>query len=185
MKTKGTNWIAMKDYLHKTFTAEQLKTLNEALDDESKRLFNDRTILQVSWVDYSVYMKILIVADRILGNGDLELLRKANYYCARRDISGVYRFLVSLVSPKTVINALGKLLARYYDRGTLTVEDLKSNSATIIIEDAPDIPLYHDAEMAAYVGETLRMAGAKNPKFAHIECMALGDPRCRFKVTWD
>lgn len=186
MKIKGTGWIALIKFFEDTYTAEQLAKLSAALDDETRALFEKRTnILAFTWLDYGAYMKILLMADKVLGRGDFEVVKQANYYGARHDLKGVYKIIVSLVSPKTAIAAASKLIKQYYDKGNLFLENVKSNSVTIIIEGAEDIPLHHDIEMGSYGAEVLRMAGAKNVTFTHPQCMARGDPRCRFEVSWE
>ena len=184
MKTKGTNWRGMKAYLNQHYSPEAIDRVAAALDEKSKEVFIKDTILPISWVDYSMYMKILLTADKVLGRGDFELIRQTNYFCAHHDIRGIYSVLVSLLSPKTVINALARLLNTYYDCGKLKVENLQSHSVTIIIEHVPDIPLHHDIEQGSYVAEVLRMAGAKNIELSHPKCMARMDRNCMFNIRW-
>jgi hypothetical protein len=184
MNVKGTAWIAMMKYFNECHKPEDLEKLKAALDEKTRELFESNYVLPFSWIDYGAYMKIMLTADKVLGRGDFEILKKINYFSARHDVKGVYKFIVSLLSPKTVLQASSKLLGQYYDKGHLSIENLTSNSATIILKEAEDIPLYHDIEMSAYVGEVLRMAGTKSATWSHSKCMARGDSYCRFDLSW-
>jgi hypothetical protein len=185
MNIKGTGWIAMKKYFDETYGRKDLMKLKAALDEETRALFEKENVLPMTWMDYGAYMKILLTADKVLGRGDFEIVKQANYYGARQDIKGVYKIIVSLVSPKTAISAASKLIKQYYDKGTLFLENVTPKSVTIILEGVDDIPLYHDIENGSYGAEVLRMAGAKNVTVTHPQCMARGDSRCRFDVTWE
>jgi hypothetical protein len=184
MKVKGIAWIVMMKYFSEHHTPKDIEKLKAALDQESRELFESKYVLPFSFVDYGTFLKIQLTADKVIGRGDFELVKQLNYYSARHDVHGVYKFIVSLLSPKTAFQALSKLLNQFYDKGKLHLENATSNGVTIIIEDAPDIPLYHDIEQGAYVEEIVRMAGAKDIKFTHTQCMARGDVRCRWEVTW-
>jgi hypothetical protein len=174
----------MMKYFHECYSATDLEKLRSAMDEELRELFDSNRILTISWVDYSTYLKVLLTADKILGSGDFEILKQANYFSARNDLHGIYQVLVSLISPKTAIGALSRLMNKYYDHGKLTVVDLKEDSATIRIEGAPDIPRFHDIDQGAYVEEVLRMAGANNVEWKHPKCMARGDAFCLAELTW-
>jgi hypothetical protein len=184
MKIKGTGWQSVKKYVKESYSAAEIERLRAALDDDLREFFDSKTILAISWVDYSLYMRFLIKADRVLGKGDFEFIRQANYYSARHDINGVYKIVISLMSPKTAIGAFGKLMMSYYDRGKLTIERLESNRATIVLEDVPDIPRHHDVDQGAFIEEVLRMAGASNISWSHPKCMARGDDCCLGEISW-
>lgn len=184
MNTKGTAWIGLMNYLNENFSVAEISKLKSFLDNEAKELF-EKKILHTSWIDYATYIKTLVIADRILGRGDLGLIRQVNYYQARTEVKWPYRILISLLSPKTVINSGCKIYRQYYDKGKSTAVNLTAHSVTFKIEDAPDIPRYHDVELEAYFEELLRMAGTKNIKWINHKCIAKSDPYCLDEVTWE
>jgi hypothetical protein len=184
MNFKGTGWITMIKYFNECHTPEDREKLKAALDDKTRELFESNYVLPFSWIDYGTYIKTMVTADKVIGRGDFELIKQINYFTARQDIKGVYKFIVSLLSPKTVIQAAGILFKQIFNKGTLVLENLTSNSATIVMKEVDDIPLHHDVDQGAYIEEILKIAGAKNPTFTHPQCMARGDPCCRFEISW-
>lgn len=184
MQTIGIGWVTFLNYLNENFTPAQIEKLKSKLDDKAKDLF-EKKVIATAWIDYSVYIKILVIADKILGKGDLDLIRQVNYYQARREVKGVLRILVSLLSPHTVIKSSLKLWTQYYDKGKITTVNITNHSVTFKIEDAQDIPLYHDVELEAYFEELMRMAGAKNIKWNNQKCIARGDSYCLSECTWE
>jgi hypothetical protein len=184
MKLKGTSCTALKKYFDECHTPEEREKLKAALAEPARELFERTDVLPFTWIEYGTYVDILLTADKVLGRGDFEIVKQINYFSARHDIKGVYKFIVSLLSPKTALQASSKLFKQFYDKGALSLENLKSNSATMLMKDVADIPLHHDVEQGAYVEEIMRMAGAKEIRYTHPECMARGDARCRWEINW-
>ena len=184
MRIKGTGWHSVKKFIKESYSTAEVETLRSALDEDLRGFFDSKTILAISWVEYTMYMRFLLKADKVLGNGDFEVIKQANYYAARHDINGVYKIVVSLLSPKTAISAFSRLMIRYHDRGKLTIKNLESDRATIVLEDASDIPRHHDIDQGAYIEEVLRMAGASNIRWSHPKCMAKGDDCCLGEISW-
>lgn len=178
MNCKGIGWIYFKKYLTENFSPDEIEKFKAEIDEQSKSLLEKAKILPTSWVDYGTYIKTLFITDRVLGKGNLDFIRQFNYYHARGDAKGIYKVLISVLSPQTVVKTYLKLFRQYYDKGKLTVLSSTSHGVVFKVEDAPDIPLYHDIEQGAYIEELLHMSGAKNIKVTTQKCMAKDDPYC-------
>lgn len=184
MQTKGIAWTYFINYLKEHYTTAEIEKLIDTLDTECKEFFTKK-ILVTTWIDYRLLIKIEVIADRILGQGNLDLIRKVNHYQARGEVNGPYKILISLLSPATVIKSGVKLYRQYYDKGKFTVVKLTSQSVIFKLEDAKDIPLYHDVDIESYFAELMRIAGAKNINWTNHKCIAKGDPYCLDEITWE
>jgi hypothetical protein len=73
MNVKGTAWIVMMKYFNECHTAEQREKLKAALDEKTRELFENKTVLPFSWIDYGTHMKVMLTADKVIGRGDIEI----------------------------------------------------------------------------------------------------------------
>lgn len=184
MNIKGVAWMYFLQYMEENLTPSQIDTLKTALDNEGKALFEAR-ILPTSWVDYSLFMKVFLTADKVIGRGDLTFIRECCSHISHYAIKGFHRVLISALSPKMVINTALKLWKQMYDKGNVTIQKLTSNTVVFRVEHVEDIPLFHELESSYFFEGLLRMAGAKNVKWSHLKCMARKDSHCLFEFTWE
>lgn len=118
---KGTGWKGVYEYLLKVGGPEGIDKVKAALSKEDQEIFT-KPILPISWIDFGAYMRFLLTADRVLGKGDMQLIKDANIYNANNDLKGIYKMFISFISPQTILRNAGMVWSRYYDSGKLTVE---------------------------------------------------------------
>lgn len=185
MRIKGAGFKAEYAYLLKRFGIEGLEKVKAALSENDRQELFSRPILPVSWYDFQAYMNLILTADKILGQGDMALVKEAGYHCARDNFKGVYKFFISLTSPRFILNNSEKVWQQYYDRGKILVEWPGEKHCVLKITDAPDIPLHHEWDQIPTMEETLWISGGKNVRVRHLKCIAWRDPHCLVDVTWE
>jgi hypothetical protein len=184
---KGASWLARNEYFVKIGGAGAVQKIFNALDETDQALFK-KPILPVSWVEYGSYLRWALVADKVLGQGDGRLVREAAVYSAQKQFSGIYKMFISFVTPHFVLGSTAKLWRQFIDTGNMTatyVGEKSDNHILLKLTDIPDIPLKHDWEQTPFMEEITRISGGKNPKIAHTQCIAKGDPCCVWDGTWE
>ena len=181
---KGTAWVAVREYLTNQYGDDAIARVRERLEPEDRILFS-KPILPVTWFDYSAYMRFMIAADRLFGAGDLQIVREASIYNARRDLRGIYKMFISFTNPHFIIKNAGRVWRQYYDTGEIEVEWLKEKSGAFRLVKWPDIPLHHEVDQLPFIEETLRISGGRNPRVRHDKCMARGDAYCSAHLQWE
>lgn len=184
-KIKGTGWLGIYDYFVNTYGIDRVERVISTLSQEEQVALTGELILPISWVDLGAYMHFLIAADRILGKGDFELIKKANAYSANKDIRGIYKIFTNFVSPRFIIRNAGKLWSRYFDQGKLVLIREEKKGMTLKLTDFPDIPLHHELDQQSFMEECYRISGGKNIQGTHPKCIARGDDCCLFEFTLD
>ncbi len=181
---KGTGWRSVQDYFLQQAGPAGIAKVMEALDPQDREIFA-RPILPISWIDYGAYFRYLLAADRILGRGDLEMIRAASRHAARYDLHGIYKIFISLTSPKFVIQNSARLWRQYYDAGEVTVEWRGEKSGALYLAQFADMPLHHENNHQAYMEECLRLSSCKEVRGSHPQCLARRDARCAFEFSWE
>ncbi|MBN1595650.1 hypothetical protein JW933_06975 [candidate division FCPU426 bacterium] len=184
-RMKGTGWRGNIDYILEVAGEEGLDKVKEALSEEDRRLIFSQPILPYSWLDYNAYMRFMMLADTILGKGDLEFFKAATMYNARKDLTGIYRIFISFASPKMVLRNAAKVWRQYFDEGEMSVLWQGDNKVQLQLVDFPDIPLHHDIAQTDFIKEAIRIAGAKNVVGTHPRCIARGDAHCLYEFSWE
>jgi hypothetical protein len=180
---KGTGWLSVKEFFQKKIGDEKLNQLIAKLDETDQKALS-KLVLPSSWVDYKAHINFLLKADEVYGKKDGVLIAEANVYAAQKDFSGIYKFLLSLLSPGLIVKSTGLLWKSFYDQGEAKSEKPNATTMRLIISNFPDIPLHHELENTPYIEEMMRMAGTKNPKGRHTHCIARGDAQCIWEFSW-
>jgi len=181
---KGTGWLSIKEFFQKKIGDENLKKIIAQLGPADQQILG-KLILPSTWLDYGAHIRFLLKADELFGKKDGQLIAAANIYAAQKDFTGIYKFLLSLLSPSLIVKSTGLLWKSFYDQGEAKSEKTGTKAMRLIVTNFPDIPLHHDLENSPYIEEMLRMTGTKNPKSKHTQCIARGDANCTWDFSWD
>jgi hypothetical protein len=180
---KGIAWKNNTDYLKTIGGPHIVEQLLPKLSPEDQKVFA-KPILPIHWFDYSAFIRFMLIADKELGNGDMDILRKASIYAAHKDATGIYGIFLSMASPRLLIESLSVFWKQYNDCGKATAHWDQPRSGFVEVVDYPDIPLYHEADLVPYMSELLRISGCKNVKGEQTKCIARGDDCCILNFSW-
>src|SRR4051812_12259661 len=89
------------------------KTFLGGIADPEMRAFFEQPFLASSWYDVFPLVAAGSVCAKIAGVTLREFLRTRTRWQAERDINGVYRFMLNLVSPEAVAMRMPRLIAQY------------------------------------------------------------------------
>jgi hypothetical protein len=182
---KGSAFLAELEYLFHQYGADGLERVKAALSPQDLQALFGTRVLSSTWVDYNAAIRFILTADRVLGKGDLQVVRDAGRYCAQHNFSGIYKFFISLTSPRFILDNAHHVWRLYHDAGNVTIEWCGEKNATLFIRDFPDMPLHHEWDTIPTLEETIRMSGGKNVVILHPQCLARGDEYCLADVSWE
>ncbi|NTV51889.1 MAG: hypothetical protein HGA76_02580 [Candidatus Firestonebacteria bacterium] len=182
---KGTAFLAFQSLVIKKIGAAADEKIKSQLSADDQKLLFGKPILPIGWVDYGAYTRYMLLADKLFGKGDKQMILDYNSEIARMDTKGIYRIFFLVLTPKAIFGKAAQLWARYYDSGKLSMESIAGSHCELRVVDMPDIPVHHEFANFGYMAEVLRLVGAKNVRTIHPNCMARGDKFCRFDYYWD
>jgi hypothetical protein len=185
MKVTGTGWLIQWLFYQEKYTPTELERVKAALAPEDRQELFARTVLPISWIELGAVMNFLLLADKMLGNGKLELIGEAMRYKAQKEFRGIYRFFLSISTPKNIMRRASVVWKKMYSEGEASTENETKSSLDFVVKDLHTQPLYHDLSVACYAEEVMRIAGWQNPRGELIKSPRLGHDQLRIHFTWD
>lgn len=139
----------------------------ERIGDERPELskFIDGPFLASSMYDVFGLPLFTFYVAEVLGRNFKAHVYRISRAQLEADLSGVYRFLLKMVSPERVLKQIVLVTNQYFDFGEMELLESKKKSAIMVRRDFPLMLLPWYEDVATGYGEVaLERAGAKDPK---------------------
>ncbi|MEW6515993.1 MAG: hypothetical protein AB1439_03715 [candidate division FCPU426 bacterium] len=181
---KGTGPLAVYEFLKQRFGEPGMQMLRSALSPEDQKTF-DKPILPVTWVDFGFYMRMIVVADKVLGKGDMKIVEEAARYNMDKNFKGVYKILVSFVTPAFIIKRANIAWQQWFDSGKMLTEVPEPCHARATLTGFSNTPPNHEYNLTPSIDEIIRISGGKNTHTTHVQCVLKGAPACVWEIRWE
>ena len=187
---KGVVYLGLREYF-----AEQilggLEALTKEFPDDELRAFFAGQFLTGGWYDALPLLPILTAASQAKSISLPQVIREGSRFQARRDIRGIHRLLLKLVSPEHVVVRLPRVLPQYFDFCKAETTIVGRGHAESWLEGMP-VPLIPWWRPAAetFTSTALTMAGAREVGAFWYEPEPMGEAhgvsvvRLRSRITW-
>jgi hypothetical protein len=163
-RVKGHVWQGALEYYNEHLPGGRV-ALETKLDGDLRSFVGQR-FLAGSWYDALPIAAVSLQAAKLAGVDQDEILRRRSRWQAERDIRGIYRMLVKLVSPETVVMRFGRVILQYFDFGSSDARMLDKNTCEVLERGIPlPLTLCMVPIAEGWATEALREAGAKNISF--------------------
>lgn len=106
----------------------------EALPDELRATWTHGGLVTGGWYPMAWYRSFHAAAQEAF-RGERELARRISHEATRRDLEGVYRFVLRFVSPHTLLGQASRIFALYNRGGRVLVRDNEAARATLEYRD--------------------------------------------------
>jgi Protein of unknown function (DUF2378) len=141
--------------------------------------------IATGWYPFEQFVDLMLVADRVAGNGDMELIRALGHHAATANLSTILRVFLRFGSPEYILGKAAKVWSLYHDTGRGESEPLGPRSLAFSVYEhgAP-----HKALCVTLLGWTrayLEAAGCKSVKVVETKCRLSGGDCCRFDAGWE
>jgi hypothetical protein len=163
-----------------------------ALLSPSVAEFFDQSFLSGGWYDVMPVLPIAAAAARISGKSLARIVRDNAEWLAKRDLQGIYRFIVAVASVEMVVERLPALSLRYFDFGNA---DGRMVGDRCFESQRSGIPAplaeWFMAAAAGFIPVALTSAGARDVHVrasppepdGHAHGVAL--TRTKFEIRWE
>lgn len=185
MKVTGTGWLIQWKYYQEKYSPAELEKVKAALAPADRQELFGRTLLAVSWIELGAIMNFMLLADRLLGKGNRELIGDIMRYKARQEFKGIYRFFLSLSTPRSIVKKASMVWKKMYSEGEAAVENETKNSIDLVVNNLRTQPPYHDLSVVYYAEEVMRISGWQNPRGEILKSPQLGHDHLRIHFTWE
>jgi len=165
-----------------------LKNILNKLPEEDKAVFSKK-ISPAEWYPFRIYVELLALIDKELGNGDLSICRDIGEWSAERDLKAVYMYYTkdTFRVPQMLKTAPSVMWKGYYDKGDLMFQIPESIAAPEVsarIVDFPDAAKPNCALLGGWIKKVFEIiiGGGWECVVTEVKCRADGEEYCEFIV---
>jgi len=183
--TKAVHLKSLKKFVSDRGGEEAWGRLLADLDPKD-RAQASKPLLSHEWLEYSLWWRLLLSADRVLGKGDRAIIREIGAFDAIENLNSIYRVFLTFLSPEFIISRTQVIWRQYYDIGRMEAVRVERKRAEVHLFDFPDLPEGHELEILGWIEAALKLTGISRLQVTHPgPCLARGDDHCGFVVTWE
>jgi hypothetical protein len=140
--------------------------------------------VESAWYPLADFVDLVESIDRVLGKGDLAMVKPMAAQTAQDDFSGAYRIFFRLTSPSFVFGKAATIWSQKYDSGKLLTRQLGPTSFELEIVDFDTPHIAMCESIAGWAQRMLELTGAKKASCEHVECRTRKNPRCVWRMVW-
>jgi hypothetical protein len=136
---------------------------------------------------YESFVGLLRSADRELGKGDLEYVRKLADAAARSDLATIFKVYAIKPSAEAMIRACTPIWGMYTEgAGYMEAIDTSQDNTVLRITDFPEMDPAHCVLMESWMIGAMDVIGARVlPGARETECMSRGGRYHEFWCRWE
>lgn len=160
-RIKGVVYNDLFAYLDEQIPGGRAVVLNRLKASKLEPFFA-QPFVSIGWYDIFPLVALQKAAAHTLETPHLDLVRSFARWTFPRQVYGVYKFLLKLTTPDTMVRSLGRAVAQFYDFVRVDVEQVRPKMYVSRGANIPDMlapPYMASSEVALLI--LLDIAGAK------------------------
>jgi hypothetical protein len=168
---RGSTYAGLVEYVNRNLPGGYA-ALVDSIEDPQLHEFAQQVFLPVGWYDALPLMDLSRAQAKLDGRTVRDSVKRRAAFVAERDVKGLYRVLLRIVSPEYAMNRLQQTACRYFDFGL--AEELESGigySRGRFSKLPAGLTDWFTPMLEGYAGVVLRLAGAAAPQ------IILGKPK--------
>jgi hypothetical protein len=181
---KALSALQAMDMVRQRHGAPAVERIKAALSPEARQSIFETAVVPTDWIDVKHVTENLLVYDELYGTSDGQAAQQLVRDVATAQITGVYRILFMITSPRALVEKSARLWPRYYDHGETISTMQGAHSATFRILGCPDMPKHHEWMILPFTEVALMHTGAKDIVSTHAQCVADGAEECVSEFHW-
>lgn len=160
-RVKGHVYSKMKDRFDRTVDGGTRRVLERVGRDDVTAFLGQR-FFATSWYDALPLGPLAMAHARLLGTPFHAHAREHGRVIAREDVPGIYKAVLRMFSPETVVGRLPRAATLYFDFGVTTADPVSAGRARIAVGGLPCslAPLLAGV-VEGFVGVSLELSGAR------------------------
>jgi len=154
------------------------QALRDALGPDERAIYD--TLVATAWIPLQLADRLYAVGAPLLYPSDPSPLQRVGRDLARENLSGVYRFVVRMLSVPTLVEKAATLWRNFHDTGVASIAHASPTSACFEVREHPTLPPHLRETVSGWIAQAVEMTGAQN-----VRVIAEGDPACwTWSITW-
>ncbi len=161
MQVKGLAFRTVLECLQDLRGSEAVERALEQLPSELRDALRYRAVVPGGWYSVAWYRALLAAIADSTGEGPA-LIREIGRTAPEKDLNGVYRTLLKLLSPATIFKLYAALFSKYYSAGELDVEHASERQLRVRVSQCRGFDSNMWVEIFGSARRLLELSGAKN-----------------------
>lgn len=138
---KGFAIRGILKYFKETHPDRRRQALN-GLTDETKRQL-ERPVIASQMYPYNTFVDLVRTVDRVAGKGNLSLCEEMGDFAARNDITGIFKVMTSILSPRVMLQRGHMIWKKYCDTGRFVTSRAAGNQFEVQLLEFSQIDESH------------------------------------------
>ena len=164
MNVKASDVVVIRKMVQER-DPQAMKSMQAALTS-AKECFP--IVSATEWIRLEQESDILQAAARVLYPADPQALQRLGCAVAGIVFNGIYKVFLRVASVDFIIKRLSAIWRTLYDQGEARIENMTSNSGTLVATNMPDLSLVQRQYICGYLTGVLQLAGVKNVQVTHV-----------------
>jgi predicted hydrocarbon binding protein len=136
------------------------------------------------WADFTAFVEVNVLVDRLFGSGDLWLVRELGRDAARRN-AGVWRSLFEKgVDVPKFVEIAGGLWHKHYDVGSVERTIVADDGVRLEIRGMPEPHRAHCWSVAGWLEGVFEFKPGMRVGVQELSCRATGAATCEMLLRW-
>jgi hypothetical protein len=158
---KGVSYRNFLDYVDAVVSGGRAQLI-ASLPDEELRAFITQPMLASTWYDALPMVSLCAIAAQLVRQPSLRFSRELARFGVKKDLKGVYRFLLQLSSPQGLLERSARSVTQYFDFVTREVSRESAKSYRLTDSGIPAwAASYYASISEGFLEELLPMTGAR------------------------
>jgi hypothetical protein len=151
-------------FIKKRFGDQGLQKVMNCLSDNDKEIATVYSKLVSSWVDVDVHVRLLAAIVNELSFGEEKILLEAGEWIATKQLNGVYRVFLAVLSPEFMLKRSSTIFHNFYDEGAMEVKTLGLGKVDCIFRGFTKQQRPIELSITGWFAGAAKLSRAKNIK---------------------
>lgn len=181
VKVKGTAVLSTRRYLTERFGKAAWPAVLAGLAPDERARLGDQ-LRESERYPYSLFLKALRRAQDIFRHQEPrlhEVLGRASV-----DHAGAYKVFFRIGSPKFIIAHVSEIWDTHFNHGEMRTVLSEKRRAVVELADFPEPTPELCERISGWFVRALELAGAKEIRLVHTQCVNQGGKVCRYEGSW-
>ena len=162
---------------------DSLKKILNLLDDEARKVF-EGDIFASTWYPLDVFTRFLEVENKLLADGNEEMVTRGSEAVIERQLRGIYKAFVKLGSPEFVIKRIAAVHATYFQGVPIDVQLPARGQAIVRYTGFEKQHRIMGFAIIGFFRKALEISGAKDVKLHFATPIDEGKPYSELSISW-
>ncbi len=173
-----------REVLAELYGVQSAACIVESLAAETRELWTGM-IVATEWYPNRLVVDVQETIVRTAYAGDPTRIRELGIVTAKRDLSGVFKVFLAIVSPQYVVSKTASMWSRYYDHGKVQITEQKSGYVRGRFTDVKSFSEAFWNEILGSCMGAIEAAGGKSIQAAIVAGGTAKDSSMEAEIRWD